>query len=76
MTTPQVAGAESVILKAGKQTLEFHPNGLVVCNGFQTDWVTFYDHKQEWRCDGVFAINKPIVKMIDRMSRDHFFKRR
>lgn len=61
--------AATVLVKAGKQTLERTKHGrLVVCDGFFTDWVVLYDHAPAWTADGVFRFNLPIRRKLNQLA--------
>ena len=64
-----------VLLKSGKQTLELTELGqLVVTDGWVTNWVLLYGHSTEWVQDGVFYINKPIQKELDKLALQEYNK--
>lgn len=53
------------IKKFGKYTLEMTVAGLVVSDGWQTDWITVYNDGT-WGNDGTFALTKSIRDYLDK----------
>jgi hypothetical protein len=61
----------TVLIKSGIQTLERTDRGsLVVTDGLLTDWIVVYNHNGKWAQDGVLTINKPIVKFLNKYTKE------
>jgi len=57
-----------VLLKRGKYTLEKTAAGLVLTDGWRSDWIFIYKYNGEWAHDGIFAIRKDIKAYIDKLA--------
>lgn len=57
-----------VLLKRGKYTLEKTTAGLVLTDGWRSDWIFIYKYNGEWAHDGIFKIRKDIKPFIDKLA--------
>jgi len=60
-----------VLFKHKEQTLEYTPSGLVVSDGWVTDWIILYNHQREWAQDGTLSFYDEISEAIDRICEDN-----
>ena len=66
---PQVDGGY-VVLRHKEQTLEYTAKGLVVSDGWLTDWIIIYPHNRQWAQDGVLDFYDEIKEGIERICED------
>ena len=63
----QIRDDAVVIKKSGKYTLEIAQAGIVVTDGWLTDWVTVYNNGT-WAHDGTFGFPKSLKDYLDTSS--------
>jgi hypothetical protein len=57
-----------VLIKRGKYTLEKTTAGLVLTDGWRSDWIFIYKYNGQWAHDGIFSIRKDIKSYIDKLA--------
>lgn len=69
MTESNISDDATVIVRAGKKTLEEINGKYVVSDGWLTDWIIFYPKgsNRRWSQDGTLYIPKKIREKLDKM---------
>lgn len=67
---------DEVIIQTEDLNLEWHGDLVVLTDGWQTDYIIFYDHKPQWVCDGTFDIPEIIEDKLWFMAGFHYARAR
>lgn len=67
----QVSDSLGVVMKRGNVTLELHPRGLVLTDGWVTSWIILYGIGNKWAWDASHTTNKEFYRRLDKIAQQY-----